>query len=52
MKKITNYLMKSNSLLSLAVIMGGMVSVLARWGCCFYIYHQPHFPEALRDTDE
>lgn len=44
--------MKRNSLLSLAVIIGGMVSVLAKYGCCFYIYHQPHFPTALRDTEE
>lgn len=52
MKKIANYLMRRNGLLSAVMVMGGIFTVLSKYGCCFYIYHQPHFPTALRDTEE
>ncbi len=51
MKKITNYLMRRKGVLSMAMIIGSVVTVLSKYGCCFYIYHQPHFPDALKDIE-
>lgn len=52
MKKFMNRFIRRKEVLSAVMVMGGLVSVLAKYGCCFYIYHQPRFPEALRDTNE
>ena len=51
MKKAFESLLKRKNILSAFMLAGGIVSVLAKYGCCFYIYHQPKYPEALRMAD-
>jgi len=48
MKKAFESLLKRKNILSAFMLAGGIVSALANFGCCFYIYHQPKYPQALR----
>lgn len=53
MKRITNYLMrvlmKRKGVLNAFMLVGGLTSILAKYGCCFYIFHQPKLPDSLKD---
>lgn len=49
MKEVMNNLLKKKGALNVFVFAAGIITVLSKWGCCFYIYHQPKFPDALRD---
>ena len=51
MKRIVNYLMKRKSVLNAFVVVGGTMAMMAREGFCFYIFHQPQLPEALREKE-
>lgn len=48
LNKVLDSLLKRRTTLSVFMLAGGFLSVLAQFGCCFYIYHQPQYPEALR----
>jgi len=48
LKKALDSLLQRRTTLSVFMLAGGLLSVLSQFGCCFYIYHQPHYPEALR----
>ncbi len=47
MKKLLNYFLGKRELVSALMLIGGITSVMSKLGCCFYIYHQPKFPDAL-----
>lgn len=48
MKKFLNYFLGRKELVSALMVVGGITSVFSKYGCCFYIFHQPKFPDALR----
>lgn len=48
LKKALESMLKRRVTLGAFMLVGGFLSVLAQFGCCFYIYHQPRYPEALR----
>lgn len=48
MKKILNYLMKHKMAINTLVLTAGTITTLSNWGCCFFIYHQPKLPNALK----
>lgn len=50
-KKALESLLKRKTTLSAFMLVGGFLTVLAQYGCCFFIYHQPKYPEALRMTE-
>lgn len=50
MSKIRNYMMKKN-IFNVFVLVGVMTAMMAREGFCFFIYHQPKFPDALKDIE-
>lgn len=33
------------------MLAGGIVTALSNYGCCFFIFHQPELPEALRKAE-
>jgi len=51
MKKKIEFLLKQKTTLSAFMLVSGLVTVLSKYGCCFFIYHQPKYPEALRMTE-
>lgn len=48
MKKLLNCFLGKKEIVGALMLIGGITSVFSRYGCCFYIYHQPKFPDALR----
>lgn len=48
LKRALESLLKRKTTLSAFMLVGGFLTVLAQYGCCFYIYHQPRYPEALK----
>lgn len=48
LKKGLKSLLKRKTTLRTLMFAGGFFTVLAQFGCCFYIYHQPKYPEALK----
>lgn len=51
MKKIWNYFMNKKGVINAFMFVGCLTSIMARDGFCFYIYHQPKFPDALKDVE-
>lgn len=50
MKKFVSNVMKKKGVINSLMLAGGLVTVLSNYGCCFYIFHQPKFPEALKKS--
>jgi len=48
MKKILSYIMSKKAVVNAFVVLGSAVAMMARDGFCFYIYHQPKYPDALK----
>lgn len=51
-KNVLKKLGQNKMVLNSIMLAGGVFTVLFRYGCCFFIYHQPKYPEALRVTEE
>lgn len=51
MNKIKNYVMGRKGLLNAVVMVAGLTTMMARDGFCFFVFHQPKFPEALKDVE-
>lgn len=51
MKKIMSYAMKRKGTINSLMLAGGIVTALSNYGCCFFIFHQPELPEALRKVE-
>lgn len=51
MKKIMSYAIKRKGVINSLMLVGGIVTVLSNYGCCFFIFHQPELPKALRDLE-
>ncbi|EOS80021.1 cyclic lactone autoinducer peptide [Dorea sp. 5-2] len=50
MKRLVTYAMKRKGVINSLMLAGGIVTVLSNYGCCFYIFHQPKLPEALKEV--
>lgn len=50
MRKLVAYAMKRKGVINSLMFAGGIVTVLSHCGCCFYIFHQPKLPEALKEV--
>lgn len=48
MKKLLTYIMSKKMVINAFVLLGGVTAMMARDGFCFYIYHQPKYPDALK----
>lgn len=51
MNKIRNFIMKRKNVLNVFMLVGGLTAMMARDAFCFFVFHQPKFPDALRDTE-
>lgn len=51
MRKIHDYMMRKRGILNVFMVIGAMTAMMAREGFCFFIYHQPEFPDALKDKE-
>jgi len=52
MKKIKNFLNKHNWLMQTLTAFIMSASFLKKEGCCFYIFHQPKFPDDVDFIEE
>lgn len=51
MKKWINSMMSKKYVLNALMLIGCVTASIARDGFCFFIYHQPKFPDALKDVE-
>ena len=51
MKKWINSMMSKKQALSALMLVGCVTASMAKDGFCFFIYHQPKLPEALKDVE-
>lgn len=51
MKKWIKKIMNNKSVLNTLMVVSCLTAVMAKDGFCFFIYHQPKFPDALKDNE-
>lgn len=51
MKKWINNIMNKKCVLNMFIMIGYLAAVMAKDGFCFFIYHQPKFPDALKNIE-
>ena len=51
MKKWIEQIMNNKCILNAFMLIGSLAAVMAKDGFCFFIYHQPKFPDALKDNE-
>lgn len=51
MKKWIEQIMDNKCILNAFMLIGSLTAVMAKDGFCFFIYHQPKFPDALKDNE-
>ena len=51
MYKIRNFIIKRKNVLNVFILAGGLTAMIARDAFCFFVFHQPKFPDALGDIE-